>query len=250
MKYSQFIKATAIASALFATFATNANEVLKIGSEATFPPFEFIGADGVPTGFDIELITALAQKAGYEVEINNMGFDSLVPALITSQIDVAIAGMTITEERAKKVAFTTPYYKSTLSILINKNDKDTIKSKDDLKGKKLCAQIGTTGAMTAEELSPGNVATYNGAPEAFMELKIGSCSAIVNDRPVNLYFLAKETSDQILELNDRIGDDSYGIAVNKNNTELLDKLNKAFADYKASGEFTALHKKWFGVADE
>lgn len=242
------LKILAMAAVLGFSFSSNAaDKVLKVGTEATFAPFEFMDENSRPTGFDIDIITAIAEKEGYKVEINNMGFDALIPSLMTSQIDAVIAAMTITEERAQKVDFTDPYYTSGLSILIKEDNKDKYASVDDLKGQRLCAQIGTTGAMTAEKLSPGNVGTYNTEPEAFMELKNGGCAAVVNDRPVNLYFLAQSASKGVYELPDRIGSDVYGIAVRKGNTEMLNLLNNGLKSLKESGEFEQIHKKWFGV---
>ena len=128
----------------------NTKKELIAGTEPAFAPFEFQKAGSSEfTGFDIDLIQALAKKMGYEkCTIRNMGFDALIPALEAKNIDVAIAGMTITEDRKKKVNFSKAYYKSGLSIVVAKNN-TTIKDVKDLEGKKIAVQIGTTGAMEA-----------------------------------------------------------------------------------------------------
>jgi len=111
-------------------------KVLKVGTDAGFAPFEFQDENSKEyVGFDVDLIKAMGKQAGYEVQVQNINFDGLIPALESNNIDVAIAGMTITEARSQKVNFTKPYYKSGLTIVV-KNDNNTIKSfmrKRDLK---------------------------------------------------------------------------------------------------------------------
>ena len=114
--------------------ADNGAKVLRVGTEPVFAPFEFPKENSKElTGFDIELIEALGQKMGYKVEMVSMGFDALIPALNSNNIDVAIAGMTITDERKKVVDFTESYYTSGLMIMVRKDS--NVKSIDDLKGK-------------------------------------------------------------------------------------------------------------------
>lgn len=222
-------------------------ETLRVGTEATYAPFEFAAEDGSLTGFDVELIQAIGKEAGYDkVEVLNMPFDGLIPALMTSQIDTIIAAMSITPERAKRVAFSEPYYTSGLSVLILEENKDKYPKVDSLKGKSLCAQIGTTGAMTAETLSPGKVKAFNTEPEAFMELKAKGCEGVVNDRPINLYFLAQTAaSDGVTEINEILTAEKYGIAVHKNNKELLEKLNAGLKKLQENGTYDAIYQKWF-----
>lgn len=222
-------------------------ETLRVGTEATYAPFEFAAEDGSLTGFDVELIRAVGKEAGFDdVEVLNMPFDGLIPALMTSQIDTIIAAMTITPERAKRVAFTDPYYTSGLSVLILEQNSAKYPKVDSLNGQTLCAQIGTTGAMTAETISPGKVKAFNTEPEAFMELKAKGCEGVVNDRPINLYFLAQTTaSDGVVEINEILTAEKYGIAVNKNNDELLKKLNDGLKKVRENGIYDAIYQKWF-----
>ena len=118
-------------------------KVLRVGTEPAFAPFEFPKEGSKElTGFDIELIQAIGKQMGTKVEIAGMGFDALIPALNAGNIDAAIAGMTITEERKKAVTFSDPYYTSGLIVMVKK-DNTAVKSVDDLKGKRIAAQIGT-----------------------------------------------------------------------------------------------------------
>lgn len=232
-----------LALSLF-SFSSNA-ETLKVGTEPTFAPFEMQDSvSGEITGFDIDLIKAIAKAEGFDVEILNTPFDALIPGVVTGQIDVIASGVSITEERAKVVSFSTPYYKSGISAVIRGSDKDKYKKLSDFGKAKLCAQIGTTGANFAEELT-NNVVRFNTVPEAFMELKNGGCEATLNDRPVNSYFLFKSGKDDFIELSDIGNGEDYGFVVSKKNQELLEKLNRGLLSVKQSGIYDQLYSKWF-----
>lgn len=169
--------------------------------------------------------------------------------MITGNIDAIISGMTITEARQKLVDFTDGYYNSNLSILIKKDKEAEYTSADALKGKTLCVQIGTTGHAFAETISKDNIKALNNESDAIMELSNGGCEAVINDRPVNLYYLQKSNLKDIVEFVDpkfKDNVDQFGVAVSKGNEELLKKLNEGFEKISASGELDALHVKWFG----
>ncbi|MBU3844509.1 MAG: basic amino acid ABC transporter substrate-binding protein [Candidatus Anaerobiospirillum pullicola] len=242
--------AAAVSCAAFSFTSAAEAETLRVGTEATYAPFEFAADDGSLTGFDVELIRAIGKEAGYDdVQVINMPFDGLIPAIMTSQIDVIIAAMTITPERAERVDFTDPYYTSGLSVLIREDTASKYPNIDALKGQTLCAQIGSTGAFTAEKLSPGKVKAFNTEPEAFMELKAGGCEGVVNDRPINLYFLSQSNaSDGVTEINEVLTAEKYGIAVRKGNTELLEKLNTGLKNARENGTYDQIYQKWFKLA--
>lgn len=167
--------------------ASTTTKVLKVGTDAGFAPFEFQDEKSKEyVGFDVDLIQAIGKQMGYEVQIQNMNFDGLIPGLEVNTIDVAIAGMSITEARSQKVNFSKPYYKSGLTIVV-KSDNNAINSFKDLEGKKIAVQIGTTGATEAKKIKDAQIREFNNAPEAFMELKAGGVDAVVNDKPVNEY---------------------------------------------------------------
>jgi len=221
-------------------------KVLKVGADCAFAPFEFQDVNSKEyTGFDIDLAKALGKQMGYEIQIQNMGFDGLIPALESGQIDLIISGMTITEERAKKVNFSYPYYQSGLSIVVGINN-ETIKSFKDLEGKKIGVQIGTTGAKFAKGIKGAQVREFNNVPEAFMELKAGGVEAVINDLPVNQYYIAQAGSKDAKIVGELLSAENYGIAINKKNTELTQKVNKALAELKKNGEYEKIYVKWFG----
>lgn len=223
-----------------------AMKVLKIGTNPDFAPFEFQDEKSKDyAGFDMDLIKAVAKKAGYEAQINSLAFDGLLPALMAGNIDVAISGMTITKERAEKVLFTDPYYKSGLSIIIKANN-NTINSLKDLEGKKIAVQIGTSSAMAAKKIANANVREFNNVSDVYMELKNGGVDAAINDLPVNQYYIKTAKNNELKIVGAILEAEDYGIALDKKNTEVQKKLNAALAELKKNGEYDKIYEKWFG----
>ena len=242
-------KALLIGALTLCTSISLANaETLKFGTEATFAPFEFTDDKANIIGYDVEIIKAIGEAEGFDVQVVNMPFDSLIPGVLTAQLDGAIAAISITEERAKQVAFSDPYYKSGISAIVRTSDEKKYPTLASLNKSRLCAQIGTTGANYAKELS-GNVGTYNTVPEAFMELKNKGCEAVVNDRPVNLYFLPTKKDTSYVEVKDLANGEDYGIVVSKKNPEVLKKLNDGLKKIRENGTFAKIHEKWFLVKE-
>ena len=222
-----------------------APKVYQVGSNMAFAPFEFV-ENGKPAGFDMELIVAIMKTQGAEVELNNLPFDGLIPALQAGTIDIAMSGMTITEERKKRISFSDPYYDNGLVVMVRATDSGKYKQIDDVKGQMLCAQIGTTGAITAQKMSGKNVKLFNNGPEAFMELNNKGCEAVVHDKPVVNYFVAKRGSKDMVVLPGQLNSEQTGIAVSKKNPELLKMVNEGLKAVKENGEYDRLYKKWFG----
>ena len=220
-------------------------KLLRVGTEPAFAPFEFPKENSKElTGFDIELVQAVGKQMGYKVEVSGMGFDALIPALNAQNIDVAIAGMTITDERKKAVDFSDPYYTSGLVIMVKK-DNDAVKNIADLKGKRIAAQIGTTGEMKSRTVEGATVTTFNTQDEAALELKNGGVDAVIGDAPVVEYYLAKGGSQFAKVVGEKMEAEQYGMAVKKG-SKLAGEINKAMAELKKNGEFDKLNAKWFG----
>lgn len=223
-----------------------AAKVLKVGAETTFPPFEFQDEQSKEyVGFDMDLARAIGKQMGYEVKIESMGFDGLIPALEGGNIDMIVSGMSITPERAEKVTFSKPYYKSGLSIVV-KAENEAIKGFKDLEGKKIAVQIGTTGAEEAKKIKGATVREFNSNAESYMELKAGGVDAVVNDLPVNQYYMAKSGDKSAKLLSEISNAEDYGMAIAKKNTELSEKVNKALEELKKNGEYDKIYEKWFG----
>lgn len=226
--------------------AASAEKVLRVGTEPSFAPFEFQKEGSKEfTGFDIDLIRAIGKQMGYKVEVQNMGFDALIPALNAGNIDVAIAGMSITDERKKVIVFSDPYYTSGLVIMVNKDNND-IKSLKDLEGKRIACQIGTTGEKKSRSIPNAQVTAFNTQSEASMELKNGGADAVINDAPVVAYYLRQGGSESAKVVGEKMEAEDYGIAVKKGNEKLAADINKAMAELKKNGEFDKIYKTWFG----
>ncbi|MBO8137385.1 MAG: basic amino acid ABC transporter substrate-binding protein [Desulfotomaculum sp.] len=223
-------------------------EKLIVAFEPTFAPFESTDENGEFVGFDIDLIKAIAEEQGIEIELKSLGFDGLIPALQTGQIDIAISGMTIKPEREEKVSFSLPYYEAGL-IMAVRSDNNEITKPEDLAGKTIAVQIGTTGADKANEFKEkygAKVKTYNTTDLVFMELINGGADAVINDIPVTKHYIAEKGKDKVKLVGDLLQGEYYGIAVAKNNTELLETINDGLLKLKENGKFAELYKKWFG----
>lgn len=216
----------------------NSEKVYKVGVDTTYPPFEFKEGDEYK-GIDIDLINAIAENQGFKIELSPMDFGGIIPAMQAKQLDVAIAGMSITEDRKKIVDFSTPYFDAGLTVVV-KNDNTTIKSVDDLKGKKVAVKKGTTGSQYALENAEKlkiEVVQFNDSPAMFQEVANGNADALIEDYPVISYAIAqKDLGLQIV--GDRLNGDQYGIAVLKGeNQELLEKINKGLEELKKDGTY-------------
>ena len=172
------------------------------------------------------MIKAIAEDQGFQVEIVNLGFDGLIPAVQTGNIDIVASGMSIKEERLKEVDFSEPYIDAGLAIAVPENN-TTIKGEADLKGKTVAVQIGTTGAEKAQELKDAgiikDIKTFNTVDVVIMELVNGGVDAVINDKPVTEAFIAKQPG-KIKIVGETLVSDSYGFAVKKG-SDLLAKIN-------------------------
>ena len=224
-------------------------EQVTVASDIAYPPFEF-NQDGEPTGFDIDLMNAIAKKANLEVEYENVRFDSIIQGLGNNQYDAAISAMTINAEREKQIDFSDPYFNADQSLLVQ-SDSD-IQSTDDLADATVGVQIGTTGAAEAQRLEQegevADVRTFNVATDAFNALQNGQIDAVINDFPVSADRAAK--SDGELEVVENIPTgEQYGIAF-PTDSDLRDKVNEALAEVKEDGTYEEIYQKWFGEKPE
>jgi len=219
-----------------------ADGVLTVGTNAEFPPFEYIGDDGEADGFDIALTKAIGEKLGVEVKVENMEFASLVSS-IGSKIDIAAAGMTVTDERKESVDFSNSYYEAVQYVILPV-DSD-IATADDLKDKTIGVQLGTTGDFIAEELT-GNVSQYNKAVDAVNDLVNGRVDLVIIDKNPALVFESKFEGQVVAVDGAQFGfeTEEYAIALPKGDTALADQINTAIDEIKADGTFDELVKTY------
>ena len=218
-----------------------AKDKIFVGTNAEFPPFEYLDK-GEVTGFDIELVNEIGKVMDADVKVLDMSFDGLLPALQMKKVDLVIAGMTATEERKKTVSFTQPYYTAS-QVIIVKEGNNSIKSFDDLKGKKVAVMLGFTGDTIVSEIEGVSIERFNAAYAGIMALQADKVEAVVLDsEPAKNY--VKQNPGLILAEADA-EQEEYAIALRKNDKALLEKVEKALAEIKANGTYDALIKKYF-----
>lgn len=235
------MKKTILLASLMALALTGCGkkeDVLVVGTNAAFPPFEYIGG---PTGdevigFDIDIAKQIAKDAGKTLKIENMKFDGLIVALNSGKIDMIASGMTITEERQKKVNFSQPYYEAT-QVVITQKKNDSIHNLDDLKGKHFAVQLGTTADGMSKKFTD-KVTAFNTGFEAIMELNNGKVDLVLFDSEPAANYLAKNPDLKIVPL--EFEPEFYGFAIPKENPELLQQVNDTLAKMNANGQYGKL----------
>ena len=218
--------------------------VITFGTNAEFPPFEYVSSNGVIDNFDgIDMAIAkeIASQNGSTAAINNMEFDSLLLALQNGQVDAVIAGMTITDERKETVDFSIPYYTAT-QVMIVKEDSD-IKSAADMADKKIVVVQGYTGETCVQDLGYDYEAFKKGT-EAILELNNGKCDVVVLDSATAKKYVKDNPNLKIVEDPSAFEAEEYGIAVKKGNTELLNKINTVIDKMLADGTISELGAKY------
>jgi len=217
-----------------------------IGTDAAYPPFEKMEADGV-SGFDVDVIKAVADAAGIKIEVKNTGWDPLFDGIDKGKVDAGISAITITEERKQKYDFSEPYFEANQLILVPEDSPVTKLA--DLKGKKIGVQSATTGAIVVEKAFGKNyegLKGYEDTPSAVDDFFIGRVDAVVADNGV-LQFLVSKHKDKKFKLikDDSFEVENYGIMVKKGNTEFLAKINEGLKKIKENGKLQEIHDQYF-----
>ena len=217
------------------------DNTLTMGTNATFPPYEYVDDDGNIIGIDAEIAAAIAEKLGMELEIKDMEFDSLITACAGGSVDMVLAGMTVTDERKESVNFSDSYATG-IQVIIVKEDSE-IATVDDLEGKTIGVQSGTTGDIYCrDDYGEDSVKQYNNGALAVAALQNGQVDCVVIDNEPAKNFVASNDGLKILDT-EYITED-YAIAVAKENTELLEKINNAMTELKADGTIDKIINKY------
>jgi ABC-type amino acid transport substrate-binding protein len=216
-------------------------EPLTVGADIPYPPFEQ-GKPGSYTGFDVELMEAIGEKIGRTPEFEDTSFETIFRDVAQGKFEAVISAATITEEREQAVDFSNPYYLSEQAVLVKEGS--DIKSLEDLEGKTVAAQQGTTGLELAkEELGGSEIRPYPEGPDAVNALKSGTVEGVIIDAPVAQNAVEKSSGVEIAEKVPT--EETYGIAVAQGETELLDEINKGLKEVEDDGTYKTLYKKWF-----
>lgn len=214
--------------------------------DTAYPPFGSIEADtGTYVGFDVDIIKAIGKVEGFDVEIRNLAFDGLIPALKSGVIDVAINDITVTTDRAQSVDFSDRYYIAGLGAVV-RQDYDAIKTADDLIGKKIAVSIGSTGEEAARKIPNADIRVFNQLNECYMELVNNGVDVVINDLPTNDFYVTNAGQGKVKSLELALTREDLAIAVRKGNKMLLRRINRGLGKLKQSGEFTEIYMKWFG----
>ncbi len=229
-------------------FTTLTEGKIIVGSDTAYPPFENV-VNGVTEGFDVDLVKAIGERLGVEVEFKTYKFDALIAGMQAgTEFDMIASAMTITDERKEAIDFSDPYINSNQSLAVAADS--TIATVDDLKkGDKVGVQSGTTGEKWAKDnLAPkGIVVTpYDDILAAFNALSAGDIVGVINDAPIS-QDVVKDPARKAKVVAEIPTGEQYGFAFNKSNTALRDAVNGALAEIKADGTYVEIYKKWFGA---
>ncbi len=217
-----------------------------IGLNAEYPPFENVDEDGNLIGFDVDLMNAIAEEAGFEFEWVNTRWDGIFVALASGEFDAVISAATITAERAETVDFSDPYFDAGQSITVRADNTDIL-GPDDLAGVKVGVQLGTTGDIWLSENTDAEVVRYDENTLAFQALANGDVDAAVADAPTAIEIVQANPEMNLKFLPDILTSEEYGIAVNKDRADLLEVINEGLAALRDNGTYDEIYNKWFGT---
>lgn len=245
MKQAKLSLSIALLGALAFSLAAQAKPKIVFASDATFPPMEFVDSSKQIEGFDIDMIKAAAQAAGFEAVIKNTAWDGIFAGLSAGDYDAVLSSVTITDERKRVMDFSAPYVNAGQVIIAPKTAKG-ISKPSDLAGKKVGVQIGTTGDLAVAKIAKAAKKTYDEIGLAVEDLSIGRLDAVVVDSPIAAnYVLQNEKYKAKLEI---VGTpftaEYYGIAVKKGDKSALDLINKGLAAIEKDGTMAKLKAKW------
>ena len=221
--------------------AIKKNGKLIMATNAEFPPYEYHDGDKI-VGFDVELATAIAKKIGVPLSIEDMAFDSVIASIQTGKADVAVAGLTITDERKQMIDFSDSYITSTQAIIVKDGSK--IVDADGLKGKHIGVQTGTTGEIYCGDIEKAKIDSYSKGADAVLDLINGKLDAVVIDEQPAKKFV--ESNKGLKVLSEPLTKEDYAIGMKKGSTDLALVINAVIKELKASGDYQKLLDKYIG----
>ena len=220
-------------------------KTLTVATDTAFVPFEFKEGDTY-VGFDIDLWTEIAGEMGREFKLQPMDFNGILPALQTKQVDVALAGITITEERKQAIDFSEGYYDSGFMLMVPEGSDVTGTS--DLDGKTVAMKTGTSANEWAKKNLPKTeLRLFPNIDNAYLELQSGRVDAAMHDTPNVLYYIKQNGGGKVKAVGEQQMAHEYGIAFPKG-SELVPQVNEALAKLKTDGRYDTIYEKWFGAA--
>ena len=243
---------TAAPAAASAPPAPSAARVLVVGTDAAYTPFESQNEKGEIVGFDIDIVNAVAKKAGIEVKFVSTPWEGIFNTLDQGDRDFLVSAITITPERRQTMDFSQPYFDARQLIAVRSDA--SVTRFEDLKTLKVGVQNGTTGDEVVGKLlgkSSANIKRFESTPLALKELEAGGVQAVVADNGVVAHYLANNAGAGFKTVSDAgFATEQYGLAVKKGNAELLARLDKGLAEIKADGSYDRIYASHFGAASK
>ncbi|MBG9791783.1 cysteine ABC transporter substrate-binding protein [Paenibacillus dendritiformis] len=223
---------------------------IRVGLMGTYAPYNFLNDKHEVDGFDADVAKEVAKRLGVEVEFITGEFSGLIEGLQKNKYDALVSQVTITEDRQKMMDFSTPYVKNAVNVIV-KSDNATIQKLEDFKDKKIGVGLGTNDEKYLRDVAMPKVgtfeiATYNDVITSLKDLDVGRIDATINN-VFAIKPLIEKNQFKVKAVGEPIKEDFAGIAIRKNNPELLDAINKALAEMKSDGTFTKIFHKWFDV---
>lgn len=221
---------------------SGSDKELVMATNAEFPPYEYHEGENI-VGIDVEIAEAIAKEMGRTLVIEDMAFDSIIMSVQTGKADIGVAGLTIEPDRLESVNFSVPYT-TAAQVIIVMNGSD-IKTPDDLQGRRVGVQLGTTGDMYANDIENAEVERYNKGFEAVQALLQGKVDAVMIDSEPAKVFASQ--NEELMIVDEAFTYEEYAIAVAKDNEELLKEIDAAINKMKESGELQAIIDKYISA---
>jgi polar amino acid transport system substrate-binding protein len=246
-RIGSLLTAAAITAAL--SFGMAHAEGIKVGANVGNVPWEFEDASGKIVGFEVDLMTEVGKRLGKEVSFENIPFQGLFPAVQSGRIDAAVSSITITQKRLASVSFAQPYYDSDQSLTVMADS--GIKSMDDMKGKIVAVDTGSTGDMWATENQAkygiAEIKRFEGLAPAMLDVEAGRVNGYISDIPALLYYVKDKPQFKVVER--ILTGEQYSVMFNKD-APLAAEVNEVLTALKTEGFIATLHEKWFGAKAE
>lgn len=223
-------------------------KVLRVGGEATYPPFLFKDEHGHYVGFEMDLIKAVAKEIGAEVAYTDMPFSQFMTAVENKKVDVVISAVEGTAERAEKAAFSDVYYKKGVYCILVRKDDNRIHAADDLKGKTVTAVKGSTNEALAKKLGAVQIVEAEYNADIFKNLEAGKADAVITDEPLAYYYLGHGGAEKAKTVATVPSDDGFVILMNKEDVKMQQDINGALKKVMENGVYDQLFHKWFNVS--
>lgn len=218
-------------------------DTIRVATDATWPPFEYLDDESKElVGLDIELMRAIGERAGFDVEFINVSFDTLLKGMVQCQYDAAISAITITPDRAVDYAFSDPYFEAGQIVIVRVGNIDIL-GPDDLVGKTVGVQRDTTGDVEAQKVEGALIRSYDDIELAFQDLMNAQIDAVIADNPLALGIIGANP-DLLTTVGHTFTDENYGIAVCKSNSALVERINDALVELIAEGFIDTLTQTW------